>query len=318
MSRNALGRGLGALIREPERPTLDDAAPAQQPQSQSVPQPQAPAPFAEAPRPVAVPAAQRPAGPLMVDIDVIDPSPYQPRTRFREEALAELAQSIQSSGIIQPLVVRPVGGRYQLLAGERRWRASQRAGLDRVPVVVREVSDEAALEITLVENIQREDLNPIEEARAFERLMGDFHLTQEEIAARTGKDRATVANAVRLLRLDAPTLDLIEEGRLTAGHGRALLAVPDMKTRATFARRAARGGLTVRQIERLASRRARAAKSPAAEPLDANTRDALEQLQLALGTRVTLRAATKTRPGELVIEYYEEAQLAGLYDRLMR
>jgi len=129
---------------------------------------------------------------MQVDIDLIDPSPYQPRTRFREEALEELAQSIRSTGIIQPLVLRPDGARYQLLAGERRWRAAQRAGLNRVPAVVREVRDDQALEITLVENIQREDLNPIEQARAFDRLMSDFSMTQEDVAARTGKDRATV------------------------------------------------------------------------------------------------------------------------------
>jgi ParB family chromosome partitioning protein len=253
----------------------------------------------------------------MVDIDLIDPSPFQPRTRFREEALAELAQSIQASGIIQPLVVRLIGSRYQLLAGERRWRAAQRAGLDRVPVVLRNVEDEAALEITLVENIQREDLNAIEEARAYERLMSQFHLTQEEVAVRTGKDRTTVANAVRLLRLDKPVLDLIEDGRITAGHGRALLAIADPKLRAALAQRAARGGLTVRQIERLASRRGRTPAERVETPeFDANVRAALDQLQQTLGTRVTLRTPTKTRPGQLVIEYYDDAQLTGLYDRL--
>src|SRR5579864_5895606 len=227
MARNALGRGLGALIREPD------------------PQP---ADVARFPVPTNVEPASGITGSQFVDIDLIEPSPYQPRTHFAEEALAELAQSIQTSGIIQPLVVRPVGSRFQLLAGERRWRAAQRAGLDRVPAVVREVADEAALEITLVENIQREDLNAIEEARAFERLMSEFHLTQEDVAARTGKDRATVANAIRLLRLEKAVLDLIEDGRITAGHGRALLAVSDPKLRITFSQRAARGGLTVRQI----------------------------------------------------------------------
>jgi ParB family chromosome partitioning protein len=293
MARNALGRGLGALIRdEPATPVASEAAA------------------------TAVAPARTPSGSQVVDIDLIEPSPYQPRTRFREESLAELAQSIQVSGIVQPLVVRPLGARFQLLAGERRWRAAQRAGLSRVPVVVREVSDEAALEITLVENIQREDLNPVEEARAFERFMNEFHLTQEEVAARTGKDRATVANAVRLLRLEKPVMDLIEDGRVSAGHGRALLGITDAKVRLALARRAARGGLTVRQIERLASRRNRAPMAPLAPAFDANTRSALEQLQQTLGTRVTLRPPTKTRPGQLQIEYYDEEQLAGLYDRL--
>src|SRR5207245_3106433 len=137
-------------------------------------------------------------GPQDIDIDLIEPSPYQPRTRFREEALDELARSIKSSGIIQPLVLRPIGNRFQLIAGERRWRAAQRAGLNKVSAIVRQVPDELALEMTLVENIQREDLNPIEAARAFERLMDEFHLTQHAVAERTWQDRATVANAIGL------------------------------------------------------------------------------------------------------------------------
>jgi len=296
MARNALGRGLGALIREPE-PVVTEI------------------PVASAPTP-----AQHTPGPQLIDIDLIQPSPFQPRTRFREEALAELAQSIATTGIIQPLVLRPIGSRFQLLAGERRWRAAQRAGLSRVPAILREVSDSAALEITLVENIQREDLNPVEEARAYERLMSEFGLTQEDVATRTGKDRATVANAVRLLRLEAPILNFIEEGRISAGHGRALLAVSDAKFRQALAHKASRGGLTVRQIERLAARRNRGdAPNPFAPPqLDANTRAALEQLQHALGTRVSLRPPTKKKPGELAIEYYDDRQLNGLYDKLTR
>lgn len=292
MPRNALGRGLSALIREPE--------------------PQAPA------SPPLVPPAVPTGGPLQVDIDLIDPSPYQPRTQFREETLEELARSIRASGIIQPLILRPLGTRYQLVAGERRWRAAQRSGLPSVPAVFREVPEEMALEITLVENIQREDLNPLEQARAFDRLMTDFNLTQENVADRTGKDRATVANAIRLLRLEKPIQDLIEDGRISAGHGRALLAVTDQKLRQKLAQRAARGGLTVRQIERLAARRTRAAAAPLQPQLDANTRAALEELQRYLGTRVSLRPRTKTRPGQLQIEYYDEQQLAGLYERLMR
>jgi ParB family chromosome partitioning protein len=257
-------------------------------------------------------------GPQEIDIDLIDPSPYQPRTRFREEALDELARSIRASGIIQPLVVRPIGNRFQLIAGERRWRASQRAGLNKVSAIVRQVPDELALEMTLVENIQREDLNAIEQARAFERLMHEFQLTQESVAERTGKDRTTVANAIRLLKLEENIQDWIEEGRLTAGHGRALLAVPDPQLRMRYAHRAARGGLTVRQIERLASRRARGAKAPAEVAVDPNIREALEELQRHLGTKVILRQKTKVRAGQLVLEYYDEGQLMGIYDRLMK
>jgi ParB family chromosome partitioning protein len=295
MTRNALGRGLSALIREPE-----------------------PLPQGSSAAAAVAPALAPTGAPQQVDIDLIDPSPYQPRTRFREEPLEELARSIRSSGIIQPLVLRPMGTRYQLVAGERRWRAAQRAGLSKVPAVIREVPEELALEITLVENIQREDLNPIEQARAFERLMAEFSLTQEAVAERTGKDRATVANAVRLLKLEKPFREWIEDGRLTAGHGRALLAIMDPKTRAALAKRAARGALTVRQIERLASRRAKVTLSPAEPALDANTRAAIEELQRHLGTKVYLRPATRFRPGQLILEYYDPEQLAGLYDRLLK
>jgi len=313
MPRNALGRGLGALIREPEVPTTP-VSPSTAPVVTS-------GGSAAAPAPALVPPASSPgrsAGPQEIDIDLIDPSPYQPRTRFREEALDELARSIRASGIIQPLVVRPIGNRFQLIAGERRWRASQRAGLSKVSAIVRQVPDELALEMTLVENIQREDLNAIEQARAFDRLMHEFHLTQESVAERTGKDRTTVANAVRLLKLEENIQDWIEEGKLTAGHGRALLAVPEPQLRMRYAQRAARGGLTVRQIERLASRRARGAKTPTEIVVDPNIREALEELQRHLGTKVILRQKTKVRAGQLVLEYYDEGQLMGIYDRLMK
>jgi ParB family chromosome partitioning protein len=307
MPRNALGRGLGALIREPE------------PQASAPPTPAAQPHAAGGSAAAAAPAREAThAGPHQIDIDLIEPSPYQPRTRFREEALDELARSIQSSGIIQPLVLRPIGSRFQLIAGERRWRAAQRAGLTKVSAIVRQVPDELALEMTLVENIQREDLNAIEAARAFERLMDEFQLTQEAVAERTGKDRATVANSVRLLKLEPTIQDWIEEGKLTAGHGRALLAVADSPLRMRYAQRASRGGLTVRQIERLASRRSRTA-SPAPEiHVDANIRAAIDELQRNLGTKVLLRQKTKMRPGQLVLEYYDDAQLMGIYDRLMK
>jgi len=306
MPRNALGRGLGALIREPEPKTSPESAPLQ-PHATTA-SGTATAPAREAAHP----------GPQQIDIDLIEPSPYQPRTRFREEALDELTRSIQASGIIQPLVVRPIGSRFQLIAGERRWRAAQRAGLTKVSVIVRQASDELALEMTLVENIQREDLNAIEAARAFELLMAEAQLTQEAVAARTGKDRATVANAIRLLKLEPKIQDWIEEGKLTAGHGRALLAVTDAQLRMRYAQRAARGGLTVRQIERLASRRSRSGHTSPEVQMDANIRSALDELQRHLGTKVLLHQKTKMRPGQLVLEYYDDAQLMGLYDRLMK
>src|SRR5579862_2596852 len=290
MTRNALGRGLSALIREPEQ------APQQQPQ--------AAVPAAAA---AAVMSPVQTEGFLQVDIDLIDPSPYQPRTRFRDEALEELARSIRATGIVQPIVVRKLSGRYQLIAGERRWRAAQRVPLQRVPAVLREVRDEMALEMTLVENLQREDLNPIEQARAFQRLTDEFSFTQEQIAERTGKDRATIANSLRLLRLEEAIQDLLEEGRLSAGHGRALLAITEPKDRLELAQRVARGGMTVRQVERLATRgtRSKAAATPPA--VDPNTRFALEELQRKLAAKSTFgqwrrdgpasyRLNTTTRP----------------------
>src|SRR5215469_15508388 len=310
MARNALGRGLGALIRELEGKKPEPA-----------PAPPQPQPTASGSAVAAVPARQpMQGGPQEIDIDLIEPSPYQPRTKFHEQALDELARSIKTSGIIQPLVLRPVGTRFQLIAGERRWRAAQRAGLGKVSAIVKMVPDELALEMTLVENIQREDLNPMEAARAFERLMDEFHLTQDAVAERTGKDRATVANAVRLLKLEKQIQEWIEDGKLSAGHGRALLAVPEQQLRMRYAHRASRGALTVRQIEKLAARRTQGKhpQPPAPPHLDPNIRKALEELQRHLGTRIILRLKTKMRPGQLVLEFYDDAQLMGLYDRLMK
>ena len=187
--RSALGRGLSALI--------PDSAPP--------------------PRP------QEPARPLELDLDRLTPNPRQPRTQIDEARLEELAQSIRANGIIQPILVRKIGDRHEIVAGERRWRAAQRAGLLRVPVIVREVPDEKLLEIALIENIQREDLNPIEEAQAYRRLTDELHLSQEETAAAVGKDRATVANFMRLLRLPAEVRNDLSSGALSMGHARALL-----------------------------------------------------------------------------------------------
>lgn len=288
MSRSALGKGLNALIRPVEPSPVKATTPA----------------------PLKDPSATE------IDVDRIDPNPYQPRRQFRAEALKELAQSIRSAGVIQPLVLRKSGERYQLIAGERRWRAAQLAGLVRVPAVVRDIEETKVLEITLVENVQRENLSPVELAKAFDRLANEFSLTQEEIAQRTGKDRATVANTLRLLKLEKPIQDMIDNGRLSSGHGRALLAIDDSRSRTTLAARAARGRLTVRQIERLATRRR---KQPVAAPTtpDPNVRAAIEELQRTLGTRIVLRERRGSRPGLLGIEYYDEQQLIALYDRLL-
>jgi len=306
MPRNALGRGLSALIREPEPPQ---------------PQPQQPVPAAT-PGTAGAAAAAPALAPsdvfAHIDIDLIDPSPFQPRTRFREEALEELARSIRASGIVQPLVVRRMGHRFQLIAGERRWRAAQRAAIPRVPSIVRDVRDEMALEMTLVENLQREDLNPVEQARAFQRLTDEFHLTQEEAAERTGKDRATIANSVRILRLEDPILDLIEEGKLSAGHARTLLAVDEPKERLELARKSARGGMTVRQLERHVARRGRPKPATAAVAPDPNTKWAIEELQRKYGAKVVIHSLRPGHPGTLAFEYYDAADLTRLYDQLMR
>ncbi len=288
MARNALGKGLNALIRPPDTPP----APPQ-------------------------PAAQAPgeSAPAEVDTDRIDPSPYQPRTQFREEALRELSESIRSAGIIQPLILRKNGERYQLIAGERRWRAALLAELKRVPAIVRDIPEEQALEITLVENIQREDLSPIEQAKAFERMTDEFGFTQEQLAKRTGKDRSTVTNTLRLLNLDKSIQEMIDRGKLSAGHGRALLSIEDLRLRKALAERAARGRLNVRQIERFAARKKSRTAAPA--PVDPNVRAAIEELQRTLGTRVVLRPRRGGRPGQLAIEYYDDKQLIALYDRLL-
>jgi ParB family chromosome partitioning protein len=309
MTRNALGRGLGALIREPEPQIPPQVTPGQV-QDESA--------FSVTSTGAAVAPARDQSQTLQVDIDLIVPSPHQPRTTFREAALEELSRSIMASGIIQPLLLRPAGDHYELIAGERRWRAAQLAGLTKVPAIVRDVTDDFAMEMTLVENIQREDLNAIESARAFDRLINEFQMTLEMVAERTGKDRATISNAIRLLKLESTIQEWIEEGKLTAGHGRALLGVPDSQLRMRYAHRASRGGLTVRQIERLASRRSRARTVIAREETDANTRSAIDELQRSMGTKILLRPHTKSHPGQLIIEFYDDAHLIRIYDQLMK
>jgi ParB family transcriptional regulator, chromosome partitioning protein len=309
MTRNALGRGLGALIREPEPQIPPQVTPSQITEESA---------YNLTSTGAAVAPARDQNQTLQVDIDLIVPSPHQPRTTFREAALEELSRSILASGIIQPLLLRPSGDHYELIAGERRWRAAQLAGLLKVPAIVREVSDDLAMEMTLVENIQREDLNAIESARAFDRLINEFQMTPEMVAERTGKDRATISNAIRLLKLESTIQEWIEEGKLTAGHGRALLGVLDSPLRMRYAHRASRGGLTVRQIERLASRRSRARTVIPREETDANTRSAIDELQRSMGTKILLRPHTKSHPGQLIIEFYDDAHLIRIYDQLMK
>ncbi len=261
------------------------------------------------------------SGLAAIPIDRIRPNPHQPRHAFDEAALAELAASIAAHGVLQPLLVSEDGqSGYVLVAGERRWRAAKRAGLAEVPAVIRERLDEQhELELALVENLQRRDLTPLEEARAYEHLRATFGLSQADIAGRVGIDRSTVANALRLLKLEEPVQALVEEGRLSAGHARALLAFPEAAERLHWAERAASTGLSVRELERAAACEKEAAQEPAprrAKPaLDPNLRAAEERLSLQLGARVAIRL--RRRGGSIVITCSDQEELMRVFDQLV-
>jgi ParB family chromosome partitioning protein len=240
-----------------------------------------------------------------VDIENIHPSGRQPRKKFDDARLSELAESIRSQGIIQPLVVRvrPAGG-FELVAGERRWRAAQRAGLHQVPVIIREVAEAQAFELALVENLQREDLNPIEEAEGYQHLVAEFGYTQESLAARVGKERSTVANALRLLKLPPSVRAMVVEGRLSMGHARALLGLEDDAVIERLARQTASRGLSVRQVEALVRREREDGGRPAPPPEKQSpaARDLVLRLQRALSARVKLVEAGTGR-GHIEIYY---------------
>lgn len=259
---------------------------------------------------------------LEVDIDLIEPSPAQPRTHFDETRLEELAQSIRSNGIVQPLLVRRRGGRYQLVAGERRWRAAQRAGLQRVPAVVREIPDDKLLELALIENIQRQELNAIEEAHAYRRLIESLGLTQEVVAQRVGRDRSFVTNYLRLLRLPEDIQRLVEEEKISMGHARALLGVDDPDIQRRIARNVIEQSLSVRETER-AIKRIIAGASPAVATLpapkrnDANIKAAESKLRRRLGTQVRVMPSQTGAGGKIEIEYYNEGDLDRLYQLLI-
>lgn len=263
------------------------------------------------------PAAPAPAalGERLVPIEAITPNPDQPRRVFEEEALASLADSVRRHGLLQPLVVRRVGPGYELIAGERRLRAAERAGLERVPVVVRDTPAEQRFELALIENLQREDLTPLEEAEAYQRLIQEYGLTQEDVAVRVGKSRSTIANALRLLGLPEPVKTQLESGELSAGHARAVLAV-DPEERVGFAREIASARVSKHEAEtRAAARRTKPAGRPANGSSDAlHVRAVADELTRALGTRV--RIVTRARGGSIEIEFYSTAELNGLVDRL--
>jgi len=276
MTRKALGRGLGALIPQVERN--------------------------EPP-------------PTEIDIDRVDPNPVQPRLQIDPKSLDELGASIRENGVLQPILVRPLGGRFQLIAGERRLAAAQRAGLLKIPAVVRTVPDDKLLELALTENIQREQLNPIEEAQAYQSLIDTLGLTQEELAIRIGKERSTSANAVRLLKLPAAVKLLLAEGKLTPGHARALLAaaLPPGET-SRLAELVVAQGWSVRETERWTKRKR---DEPAQEkPVDPNVGAATDRLRRALATKVEIRQGAKGS-GTIRIHFFSEEDLMRVYGLLV-
>lgn len=293
--RKALGRGLSSLL--PQRPIATPGADAT---LNATPSP----------------------GALHVPIDAIDANPLQPRTVFQAERIRELADSIRANGIIQPLIVRRKADRYELIAGERRWRAARMAELTTVPVVVQDIADGKLLEVSLIENIQREDLNPIEVAHAYERLAREHGLSHEEIGQRTGKDRATITNMIRLLRLPPEVQLLLAEHRLSMGHARAILGLPDAESQRQLADKAAAEGLSVRQVERMVQKLTETREPGKPENLerakiDPNVRAAIDELEAALGTRVRIVEKGNGR-GRIEIDYFSEDDLDRIYQIIVR
>ncbi len=254
---------------------------------------------------------------IEIDIDLISPNPEQPRTHFAEENLEELTQSIRANGVVQPIVVRQRGNRYEIVAGERRWRASQRAELRRIPAVVKEVSDDKMLELALIENIQRQELNPIEEAKAYSKLIEQLELTQEVVAERVGKSRTVVTTAIRLLRLPNEVLREIEQGRISAGHGRALLMTTDPMIQRQVANSIIDFGLSVRETEKTVKRLSKSPqttdKKQVTRVIDANIKAAETRLMRSLSTNVKIKPDKKGIGGKIEIEYYSVDDLDRIY-----
>lgn len=281
MNRKALGRGLGALLSSDSTVDLG-------------------------------------AEPSEVDIESIVPGPMQPRTHFDEASLESLADSIKTHGIVQPLLVRRRDGGYELIAGERRWRAAKLAGISRVPVVVKEVADDNLLEIALIENIQRENLNPIEEAQAYKKLIETVGLTQESLASRVGRDRSYITNYLRLLRLPDDVQQLLKEGRLSTGHARSLLSLDHVDLQRRLARQIIDGGLSVRVTEQLVQKASeeKPARRSAPQAVDPNVKAAETKLRRALGTQVKILQAADGR-GRVEISFFNAQDLDRIYNLLM-
>jgi ParB family chromosome partitioning protein len=297
LKRRALGRGLESLLPRTTSPPSPDAAD------------------------VSAPAADSNADAVReIPLELINPNPYQTRTHMDEAALAELAASILANGVVQPIVVRYIDiGRYELIAGHRRWAASQRAGKATIPALVRQVSDEQAVEMTIVENLQREDLNPMEQAHAFERLSRDFGLTQEQMAQRTGKDRASISNFIRLLRLPAAVQTLIAAGQLSMGHAKALMMLDSEKRMMEMAERVVKEALSVRQTEeKVHEWMAPAGSQPERQPrrIDPNVRALERELEGYLGMRV--RIQDRGGRGRITFEYGSLEQFDSMVERLKR
>ncbi len=292
--RKALGKGLSALLGPKVAATMAE----EQPEGA---------------------AGRSGDGVLRLPVSLIDPNPLQSRRVFQADRLQELAQSIAANGVIQPLVVRRREDRYQLVAGERRWRAARLAGLDEVPAVIQDLTDDQLLEVTLIENIQREDLTPLEVAHAFDRLVKELGLSHEEIANRTGKDRSTITNTLRLLRLPGDVQQLVSERRLSMGHARAILGLPSSDLQRQVAEKASSQGLSVRQVERLIQRMTSTREPKTAEEVlrDPNLKAAIQELERILGTRVRVVPRSDQR-GRLEIEYYSPEDLARIYELIVR
>jgi ParB family chromosome partitioning protein len=260
------------------------------------------------------PAAPPPDRPLEIDVDLLRPNRFQPRTYLDDAKIDELSRSIRSNGIIQPIVVRRVDGAYEIVAGERRWRAAQRAGLLKVPVVVRDIPDDRLLAVALIENIQREDLNAIEEAHAYRRLVDELHLTQDQIAESVGKDRSSIANYLRLLKLPHEIRENVAAGEISMGHARAILGLADEQAQLRLARDIISGQLSVRETETLVKKAAMPAVERAEPAKDVHTRAAEDRLRFALGTRV--RIVRKGRKGRIEIDFESEDELHRIFEQL--
>ena len=252
-----------------------------------------------------------------VDLDSIVPGPMQPRTHFDEGSLEGLADSIRAHGIVQPLLVRRQGDRYELIAGERRWRAARLAGLSKAPVVVKEVPDQDLLEIALIENIQRENLNPIEEAQAYKRLIENVGLTQEALAARVGRDRSYITNYLRLLKLPDDLQQLVVEGRLSTGHARTILGLAHPDLQRKIARQVIDGALSVRATEHLVRKAVEGAPAKTASVVDPNIRAAETKLRRALGTQVRIVQLRGEGPGKIEVSFFSNQDLDRIYNLLL-